>query len=114
MSKCPQCPDPALEPEASGTEMGTHWMLQDRWGLTMVCKSEVPQGFELRRQSRHRALQPVPKLAARLEHTALGQGRASLEHPPWPGLCWWGLPRIDFGNVPHHLGFILIISNPLP
>lgn len=95
-------------------EVGTHGMLQDRWDLTKVCKNKVSWGLGLQHPSRHRALQHMPKSTARCEHPGLGQGRASPEHPPWPGLCWWGLPRIDFGNVPHHLGFILIISNPPP
>lgn len=107
-----QHPDLGLESEASLVEVGTHRMLSDRWDVTMVCHSEVSQSFGLQHPSRHQELQPVPKSTSRSHHTALGSSKINPKHPPGSGPCQRGLPRIDFGNVPHHLGFILIISNP--
>lgn len=108
-----QCPDPALEPEVAGKETGSHGMRWDRWDLTMARRSEGLQAFgdcDTRTGAERCSL--CPNVQPGVSIPASGQGRASPEHPPWPGLCWWGLPRIDLGNVPHHLGFILIISNP--
>lgn len=66
-------------------EMGIHRMLQDRWGLTMACRSQVPWGFGLRHPSRHQALQPLPKPTARYEHPGLRAGQSESRASPMAG-----------------------------